>query len=109
MSQASKQSFSLGWHHHDVQDSGRNTSMEEAQIAHDLRERIENKYGYGDNPTWRIKFYDRFQAALVRQPKKLIPLVGALMGQAARCDHPDRFFCKSFMREAEKLGAWSND
>jgi hypothetical protein len=74
------------------------------RIAAQVRTDVANEYGYGEQPGWRIMFYDLLEKSVARHGLKVVEFVEALRKAAKSAKWPDRYFCHTFTDEAHKRG-----
>jgi len=77
------------------------------QQARAMRSDLIARYGHGDEPTYRLRVYDKVAECVEKYGECAVKLVSDLIRASSGKKMPDRYFVTSFLREADKRG-WMN-
>jgi hypothetical protein len=85
-------------------DKGSPTGSDWLRIAAQVRTELADAYGYGEQPGWRIMFYDLVERSIARHEEKVLEFVRGLQAASKSAKWPDRYFCHTFTQEAHRRG-----
>jgi len=77
--------------------------------ARALRSELIARYGHGDEPTYRLRCYDKICDMYVKFGDCVKKLVRDLEYASSGKKHPDRYFIHAMMKESEKRGWLTSD
>lgn len=74
------------------------------ELAGSLRQRLERKYGLGEDPEARRRLFARLQLAVEAKGEPAYRALCTVAAEATSARRPDRYFCFSAVRRLAELG-----
>ena len=75
--------------------------------ANNVRADLIRLYGYGDEPIWRLRFYDKVAEMVAKYGDEAAQLIDALCAASVKGRDPAKFFARAASNEFDRRG-WND-